>query len=277
MDAAQLLLGNRLFTIDVPTCWDDLTPEQYEKVNFIKCTTTDSTALLFEVLMLLIPLTKKHLIGLVQLLWQEGKYVAAIDAATMLLFFNHKKLWKFLLADDVIDALAAIEWIFDPSYKQTKSQIRSITYKRIQYEGIRNAQMGGVVWKQMQHADQLANNFAQTGLEKWLTHLAAVLYLPKDAAFTDADDSIPDRIKLFEGLPRPLKFAIYSNYVHLRETFYRGFRLPHTSDGGRPDWTAVTLSVADLGALGTFKEVEKQAAHTVMKYFEKKHKEQPQQ
>lgn len=274
MDAAQLLLGNKLYSIDTPTSWDELTPEQFEKVNFIKCTHTNRTAMLFELLMVLLPLTKEHLVGVVRVLFSERKLWAAFNAATMLVFFNQRKLWKFLVDDDVVDSLIAIEWLFDSTKRQTVSHVTGFDFKGVYYEGVRNRNMGGVVWKQMQHADQLASNFVSTKDEQWLNHMAAVLYVPTGQPFNDNDNSIPDRVALFERLGIELKYAIYSNYVQLRESFYAQFKLPQGSTG-KPDWKAVTLSVADLGALGTFKEVEMQDAHTVMKYFEKKHQEQP--
>ena len=271
MDSALLQFGYRHFLIEVPTNWDELTPEQYERIQFLKCTTTDRKAMLFEMLMALVPLKKEHLLELFGLMLTQHKWLSALNCASMFVFFDSRKLWKFFATDDVIDALPSIEWVFDAKSRQNTSQIQEFSINAQTYYGPRDSSMSGVAWKQMQHADQLLSNFTNTKDEDWLTHLAAVLYLPKGERFTTEDDSIEDRVALFAHLRIQLKYAIYCNYVQIREAFYRGFTLPQGS--GRPDWKEVSLSVAELGALGTFNQVGESDAHTVMKYFAKKHKD----
>lgn len=275
MDTALLTLGYRHFEINIPTTWDELTEDQYRKIQFLKSTSTDRKQMLFEMLMVLVPLQIDHLAGLFWLMAEQRKWLSAFNLATMFIYCDSRKLWKYFATDDVIDALPSIEWIFTGKQKQYDSKVPDFTHQNITYYGVRTRKMSGMVWKQMQHADQLISNFSRTKDGKYLTDLAAILYMPKDSEFNDQNDSINDRIALFADLDIELKYAIYCNYVQLRETFYTEFWLPQKelATTGRPDWEAVTLSVADLGALGTYKEVEKQQARTVMKYFEKKHQE----
>lgn len=274
MDFAQLQFGARFYTLDVPTCYDDLTPEQFEAVNYLLCTSTDRRTMIFEILMAILPLTRQHLWGLVALFWQQKQYLTAINLLWLYLFFDRRVMWQFFATDDVIDALPAIDWIFKQDQTRATSAIPELLYKDVRYQGPRTL-LSGIIWKQMQLADKLVEAFAETKNEELLNHLAAVLYVPVGEVLNTDNDSIPDRVKLFEGLRIQLKYAIYTNYVLLRAAFYQQFELPKSELAleGRPDWEMVTLSVAENGSLGTYQQVEHTPARTVMKYFEMKHKE----
>ncbi|MGB1317083.1 MAG: hypothetical protein ACPG5W_02690 [Flavobacteriales bacterium] len=271
MDAALLRIGFRVFEIEIATCYDELTVEQFKAVAYHKCTSTDRKALLFELLMLMVPLQKEHLRGLIRLFIAKRKYGAAFNALTMLVWFDSRKLWKFLQVDDVIDALPSIEWVFDQNAPQKWSKVKEFTHENVAYYGPRNG-MNGICWKQMQHADAISAQFANAKNEDLLNDLAAILYLPKGEAFNDADDSVNYRITLFKKLPIEFKYAVYVNYVQLRESFYRGYVLPQSTGGSKPDWMEVTLSVAGA-ELGEFNEVGRKPAAVVMARFSMLHKQ----
>lgn len=274
MDYAQLQFGHRFYTIDLPTCWDDLTSEQFEAVNFIKCTATDRRQMVFEILMVLLPLTRQHIFGLLEVHFWHHQWKTALNLLGLYLWFDKRYLWQFFATDDVLDALPAIDWVFNPSPSKHKSAIPSMVHKGVTYNGPRTL-LSGVIWKQMQLADILADRFATEKNEELLNHLAAVLYVPAGEVLNTDDDSIPQRVQHFTGLRIQLKYAIYANYVLLRDSFYKQFELPKAELAveGRPDWEAVTLSVAENGSLGTYSQVETAPARTVMKYFEMKHRE----
>lgn len=274
MEYAQLQFGAKFFNIDLPDGWDKLTPEQFEAVNFIKCTATDRRLMVFEVLMVLVPLTRQHLTALVLYFLQQRQWLNALNLFGLYLFFDQRKLWQFFTTDDVIDALPAIDWTFDNKQNKFKSAVPEITVKGITYKGPRTL-LSGVTWQQMKLTDAIIENFVSTKNEDLLNHLAAVLYLPAGEILNTENDSVPERIALFSKLRQPLKYAIYSNYVLLRDAFYQQFDLPKAEIAleGRPDWESITLQVAENGSLGTYKEVEKMPARTVLKYFENKHKE----
>ena len=276
MDFAQLQLGARFYQIEVPTCYDDLTAEQFEVVNYLLCTSADRRTMIFEILMAILPLTRQHLWGLVQLCFTQKQYTTAINLLWLYVFFDKRYLWQFFTTDDVIDALPAIDWLFDGKQNRSASALPEIQYKKERYQGPRTL-LSGILWKQMQLADKLVKAFASTKNETLLNDLAAVLYMPEGEVINTDNDSIPNSIKLFEGLRVQLKYAIYSNYVLLRDAFYQQFELPKAELAleGRPDWEQVTLSVAENGSLGTYQQVEYTPARTVMKYFEMKHKERP--
>lgn len=274
MDFAQLQLGEKFYSIKVPTCYDDLTAEQFEVVNYLKCTATDRRTMIFEILMAILPLTRQHLWGLVVLCWHQKQYLTAVNLLWLYIFFDKRYLWQFFTTDDVIDALPAIDWLFDVKQNKTRSAIPQLKYKGTQYNGPRTL-LSGIIWKQMQLADALVERFTTEKNEALLNDLAAVLYVPEGEVLNTDNDSIPERIELFAGLRIQLKYAIYTNYVLLRDAFYKQFELPKAELAleGRPDWEAVTLSVAENGSLGTYQSVENTPARTVMKYFEMKHKE----
>ncbi len=274
MDFAQLQFGHRFFTIDLPDGWDKLTPEQFEAVNFIKCTAADRRVMVFEILMLLVPLNRKHLTALVLYFLQQRQWLNAANLLGLYVFFDQRKLWPFFTTDDVIDALPAIDWTFDNKQNKFKSAVPKLEVNGITYNGPRTL-LNGITWQQMKLADAIIEQFVKTKNEDLLNDLAAVLYVPAGFSLNTENESIPERIKLFTKLRTPLKYAIYSNYVLLRDAFYAQFDLPKAELAleGRPDWEAVTLQVAENGSLGTYKEVEKTAARTVLKYFENKHKE----
>jgi len=271
---AQLQFGANFYSIDIPNGWDQLTPEQFEAVNYIKCTSTDKRLMVFEVLMALLPLTRAHLSGLVLHLLQIKQWRAAFNMALLYVFFDKRKLWQFFATDDVIDALPAIDWLFDNKQNKFTSAIPKLKHKGINYNGPRTL-LSGVTWQQMKLADTIIQRFVDTKNEALLNDLAAVLYVQEGYQLNVEDESVPERIKLFTNLRAPLKYAIYTNYVLLRDAFYQQFELPTAEIAleGRPDWEAVTLSVAENGSLGPYQDVEKTPARTVLKYFEKKHKE----
>lgn len=274
MDYAQLQLGARFYRLEVPTCYDELTAEQFEVVNYLKCTATDRRTMIFEILMAILPMNRAHIWGLVVVCWNQKHYKAAINLLWLYVFFDKRYLWQFFTTDDVIDALPALDWLFDSKQNKRTSALPQITFKGVQYNGPRTL-LSGIIWKQMQLADALVERFTTSKDETLLNHLAAVLYVPDGEALNTDNDSIPDRVKLFEGMRIQLKYAIYTNYVLLRDAFYQQFDLPKAELAleGRPDWESVTLSVAENGSLGTYQQVENTPARTVMKYFEMKHKE----
>jgi len=272
MDYAQLQFGHQFYTINLPTGWDDLTAEQFEAVNFIKCTATDRRQMIFEILMVLLPLNRTHLLGLLKLSMRQKQWLQAFNLASLYIWFDKRYLWKFFTTEDVLDALPAIDWVFDANPIKHRSAIASFQFKGVTYNGPRTL-LSGVIWKQMQLADTLADRFAKEKNEELLNHLAAVLYVPAGEALDTDNDSIPERVKLFSGLRIQLKYAIYANYVLLRDSFYKQFKLPQAELAveGRPDWERTTLLVAENGSLGTYAQVETAPARTVMKYFEMAH------
>lgn len=274
MDFAQLQFGSKFYTIEVPTKWDDLTAEQFEVVNYLKCTATDRRTMIFEILMAVLPLTRQHLLGLIQLCVSQKQWMAIPGLLGLYIFFDKRKLWQFFTTDDVIDALPAIDWVFDNKQNKYRSSLPTLYFKGVMYNGPRSL-LSGVIWKQMQLADALVERFAKEKNEALLNDLAAVLYIPATETLNTEDDSIPERIKLFADMRIQLKYAIYTNYVLLRDAFYKQFELPKAELAleGRPDWEAVTLSVAENGSMGTYNQVENAPARIVMKYFETKHKE----
>jgi hypothetical protein len=274
MDFAQLQLGHRFYHLDVPTCYDELTAEQFEAVNYIKCTTTDRRSMIFEILMAVVPISRQHLLGLLQVQLSARQYATAFNLLWLFFFFDRRYFWQFFATDDVIDALPHIDWLFDKQQNKFKSAIAEFKHKGVLYKGPRTL-LSGVIWKQMQLADTLVERFTNEKNEQLLNELAAVLYVPDGEVLNTDDNSIPERIELFKGLRIQLKYAIYSNYVLLRDAFYKQFELPKTELAleGRPDWETVTLSVAENGSLGTYQQVENAPARTVLKYFEMKHKE----
>lgn len=274
MEYAQLQFGARFFNIDLPNGWDKLTPEQFEAVNFIKCTATDRRLMVFEILMVLVPLTRQHLTALVVLFLQQKQWLNAANLLGLYLFFDNRKLWQFFATDDVIDALAAIDWIFDNKQNKFTSAVPEITANGATFKGPRTL-LSGIIWQQMKLADAIIERFTATKDEALLNDLAAILYVPPGEVLNTDNDSVPERIALFSKLRQPLKYAIYSNYVLLREAFYQQFDLPKAEIAveGRPDWESITLQVAENGSLGTYQQVEKAPARTVLKYFENKHKE----
>lgn len=274
MNFAQLQLGHQFYTINVPACYDDLTAGQFEEINFIKCTATDRRTMIFEILMAVLPLGRQHLVGLIQLCLQQKQWFTAFNLLGLFMVFDKRKLWQFFTTDDVIDALPAIDWVFDAKKNRTTSAVPYLIHKGIKYNGPRTL-LSGITWKQMQLADTLVERFTNEKNEALLNDLAAVLYVPEGEILDTENNSIMERITLFAGLRTPLKYAIYSNYVLLRDAFYKQFELPKAELAveGRPDWEAVTLSVAENGSMGTYAQVENTPARIVMKYFEKKHKE----
>lgn len=273
MDAAQLQIGRNFYHMKVPSCWDDCTPEQFEAANFIKCTHTSGRTLVFELLMVLVKLDRSHLLGILQLCQQKRMWLTAWNLLWLFVFFDNRKLWQFFATDDVIDALPAIDWVFDAKQNRKTSAVPAFTHKGVTYKGPRTL-LSGVIWKQMQLADVLVERFTNEKNEALLDELAAVLYIPDGQQLNTEDESVNQRIKLFAGLRLPHKYAIYANYVLLRDAFYKRFELPKAELAvhGRPDWQMVTLQVAENGSLGTYQMVENTAADTVMKYFEMAHK-----
>lgn len=273
MESALLKIGLKWFNLELPSNWDELTPEQFEAVNFLRCTAADKRIMVFEILMVLLPLQRQHLKALIQLMWQKRQWSTCIKLAWLFCFFKSRYMWQWFATDDVIDALPSIDWIFDPKKNRRTSALPTLKHNGVQYSGPRTL-LSGIIWKQMQMADALVDRFAAEKNEELLNHLAAVLYVPNLRKFNTEDDSIPERVEAFRTLAIHTKYAIYTNYVMLRDAFYQQFELPKAELAveGRPDWEAVTLQVAENGSLGTYQEVEYAPARTVMKYFEVAHK-----
>jgi hypothetical protein len=273
MDYAQLQIGHNFFQLDIPNGWQDLTAEQFEAVNYLKCTSTDNRLMVFEVLMVVLKLDRSHLLGFLHLCIQQREWLTALNLLWLYIFFDNRKLWQFFATDDVIDALPAIDWLFDGGSNMRTSQVPGFKHKGVAYTGPRTL-LSGIIWKQMQLADAIVERFTTEKNEELLNDLAAVLYVPKGEQLNTDNDSINERIQLFTALPIQQKYAIYSNYVLLRDAFYKQFELPKAELAveGRPDWEMVTLSVAENGSLGTYQQVECTNARTVMKYFEMAHK-----
>lgn len=276
MYSAQIQLGTTLFEQEIPDSWDKLTPEQFEAVIHIKATGTDRKQQVFEVLLVLFPLTRKHLLALLQMAWHNGQYARCVYFCLLLISFNHRAVWQYFAVEDVIDTLPAIDWVFSKDQTQHTSHVQRINHAGQTYNGPRKL-MSGIRWKQLQLADAIVHEFTTNKRPEMLDHLAAVLYIEDGTRFNAKDDSINQRIDLFKDLPPRLKMAIYANYVHLRDTFYQQYDLPKNELDvkGKPDWQSVTLSVAENGSLGPYDSVENADASVVMKYFEKKHKERP--
>lgn len=274
MDIAFLSISGNHYQLPFPSCIDDLTPAQFMAVSHIKCTGTDKKRQVMRLLMQSVGFTRLHLWNIVCSKWNTGQYMAAINALSMMLFFQSPNLWVFFNEDDVIDALPSIDWLFSKSAPQKKSKVATIRHRRTTYDGPRN-KLTGLVWKQMQLADAIADNFAKTHNEDLLNDLAAVLYVPQNGRFNAKNSSVNNRIKRFADLSMPLKYAIYTNYIQLRDSFYKSYDLPKNeiATTGRPDWIAVTLSVAENGSLGPYDKVEKAPANVVMKFFEKAHQD----
>jgi hypothetical protein len=274
MDSAILRIGNHFPQIDFASRWDELQPEQFRAIAYAKCTSTDVKQTIFHMLMNLLRFERKHLWYMVELAMQEGRWLQAVNLFFMWCFFKSEYVWKLIATDDVMDALPSLEWVFEKETDQRTSLVKEFTLGKQRYEGPRIL-LGGLVWKQMQLADAICDRFVKTKDENLLTHLAAVLYIDADSRFNHRNNSVNKRIEKFEKLPNDLKYAIYVNYVHLRESFYKQFELPESEleTKGRPDWDNVTLSVAEGGSLGPFDKVELTPANIVMKFFEKSHKD----
>lgn len=273
MESAKLKIGSIWFNLQLPSNWDELTAEQFEAVNFLRCTAADKRTMVFEILMVVLPLKRSHLRALVKLMWQKREFTTCIKLLWLYILFDSRYMWQWFATDDVIDALPSIDWIFNPKKNRRTSAIPELHHKGVNYSGPRTL-LSGIIWKQMQMADALVERFAKEKNEELLNHLAAVLYVPGLRKFDTEDNSIPERVEQFKTLPIQTKYAIYTNYVMLRDAFYQQFELPKAEleVEGRPDWEAVTLMVAENGSLGPYQKVENAPARTVMKYFEVAHK-----
>lgn len=274
MITSRLLIGTNANDLQTPENWNELSAAQFAEIAHLKCTTSDRKELVLRVLMTIFDTHRNLLLQLAALFWREKQYAASFDLFCLWLLNRPRHVWRFVPFDDVVSALPAIDYLFEENTGQEVSHLKTIKLGNRTYNGPR-IRLNGLLWKQVQLADRICGKYAETRHRQWLTELAAVLYVEDGQSFCTTDHSIDNRKAAFEKLPDAVLHTAYVNYVHLRESFYRSFKLPQSElkTSGMPDWEAVTLSVAENGSLGPFANVEMTEARVVMKFFEKKHAE----